>query len=72
MVERIKMLEDFFRHSSLNTVIYTESLVNWGRELNEGECLQSFDIIKLGIEIILDEYLEEKAKNRRLMLHQML
>lgn len=66
MAEKIKMLEKYlppflFEHRKIYGI-----LSKGVHELTEEECLKSFDIVKVGIEIILDEHLEEKARQAKI------
>lgn len=62
MNEKITALNGFFLPSFFlteNTTMY--SILSKGiHELSEEECLQYFKLMKIGIELILDEQLEEK------------
>ncbi|GGY66178.1 hypothetical protein GCM10007071_11210 [Marinobacter zhanjiangensis] len=35
-------------------------------ELSEDECLKHFSVVRLGIELILDQKIEERARQRKL------
>ncbi|HEJ7028063.1 hypothetical protein ACUNEK_25625 [Serratia sp. IR-2025] len=66
MAEKIKMLDKFLppflvEHRKLYGI-----LSKGVHELTEDECLKSFDIVKVGIEIILDEHLEQKARQEKI------
>lgn len=66
MAEKIQMLDKFLppflvEHRKLYGI-----LSKGIHELTEDECLKSFDVVKLGIEIILDEHLEQKSKQAKI------
>ncbi|MBZ7346837.1 short-chain dehydrogenase [Klebsiella michiganensis] len=66
MAEKIKMLEEnlppfLVEHRNIYGI-----LSKGVHELTEEECLNSFEIVKVGIEIILDEHLEEKARKAKI------
>jgi hypothetical protein len=66
MLDRIKLL-----HAHLPTFLVNNpamySLLSKGvHELTETECLTHFDTLKIGIELILDEKLESKEKQKRI------
>ncbi|CUY92610.1 MULTISPECIES: hypothetical protein [Serratia] len=66
MAEKIQMLDKFLppflvEHRKLYGI-----LSKGIHELTEDECLKSFDVVKIGIEIILDEHLEQKSKQAKI------
>lgn len=68
MDEKIDLLKDFLPHFLIqNKSIY--SILSLGiHELDEKNCLAHFDILKDGIEIIMDEKLDEIRKNEKAKL----
>ncbi|MQU08437.1 short-chain dehydrogenase [Pseudomonas helleri] len=66
MAERIKLLErhlpDFLVENHLMYKILSKGI----HELTEDECLAAFPVVKMGIELILDEKLVAAAKQRKL------
>ncbi|XUV80229.1 hypothetical protein ACREYP_13985 [Enterobacter sp. TMH.L2] len=66
MADKIKMLEKFLPPFLVEHRKIYGILSKGVHELTEEECLKSFDIVKVGIEIILDEHLEEKARKAKI------
>ncbi|BEL85355.1 MULTISPECIES: short-chain dehydrogenase [Serratia] len=66
MAEKIKMLEKFLPPFLVEHRALYGILSKGVHELTEDECLRSFDIVKVGIEIILDEHLEQKARQKKI------
>lgn len=66
MAERIKMLRDYLPSFLVeNPAMY--SLLSKGvHELTEAECLNHFDALRVGIELILDEKIEKNKKETKL------
>lgn len=66
MAEKIKMLEKHLPPFLVEHRKIYGILSKGVHELTEEECLKSFNVVKVGIEIILDEHLEEKARQAKI------
>lgn len=63
--ERIKILKDYLPEFMVQNRKLYAILSKAVHELSEEECLKHFDTIKVGIELILDERLDEEEKKRK-------
>jgi hypothetical protein len=65
MYEKILILREHFPETLVqNTLMY--SILSKGiHELTEGECLQYFNAVKIGIELVLDEEIERIEREQK-------
>jgi hypothetical protein len=68
VAERIKMLESFLPSFLVDNAQIYGILSKGIHELKEDECLAHFDVVKTGIELILDEKLE--ARNKKIKVEE--
>jgi hypothetical protein len=66
MDERIEMLQDYLPPFLVEHRAIYGMLSAGVHELTENDCLAHFDALRTGIEIILDQKVEEKKKTLRL------
>jgi hypothetical protein len=66
MVDRIRLLEKHLPEFLVENHAMYAILSRGLHELTEGECLEAFPVMKLGIELILDEKLAAKDKQDKL------
>lgn len=62
MDEKIEILSEFLPDFLVEHKHLYGILSKGVHELSEEECLENFDIVKTGIELILDEVIEKKKK----------
>jgi hypothetical protein len=68
MAEKIDMLQDELPQFLVENKGLYSVLSKGIHELSEDECLEMFPAIKLGIELILDEKLEQRARQNKIAL----
>lgn len=66
MLEKIKTLKDFLPHFLVDNPGMYGLLSKGVHELSERECLDHFDTLKIGIELILDQKIENKEKENKI------
>ncbi len=66
MIEKIKALRDYLPNFLVDNPAMYSLLSKGVHELTEKECLDHFDALKIGIELILDQKLEEKEKAQKI------
>lgn len=66
MDERIALLKNFLPSFLVEHKVLYVILSKGIHELGEEECLQAFSVVKLGIELILDEKIEKQEKERKI------
>ena len=62
MSEKVETIENFLPSSLLRMKAIYWILSKWVHELSEEECMKYFWVLKISIELILDEKIEIKAK----------
>lgn len=66
MLEKIKSLKSFLPEFLVDNPSMYALLSKGVHELSERDCLEHFDALKIGIELILDQKLENKEKEKKL------
>ncbi|KUG06361.1 hypothetical protein [Solirubrum puertoriconensis] len=66
MNDKILLLEAYLPGFLVESRVMYSILSKGIHELSEQECLHHFDAIKVGIEIILEEHIEKKAREQRM------
>ena len=66
MDEKIALLKNLLPSFLVEYKVLYAILSKGIHELSEQECLQAFSVVKLGIELILDEKIEQQEKERKI------